>query len=62
MRGGAALESLARPGAIFFDKTGTVTEGRTALLSWEGPEEAKPLVLAGLGWEQRISLKNIPRT
>ncbi|HEY6572173.1 MAG TPA: heavy metal translocating P-type ATPase metal-binding domain-containing protein, partial [Candidatus Eisenbacteria bacterium] len=46
VRGGAALESLASPGAIFFDKTGTVTEGRTALIRWEGPEEAKPLVLA----------------
>ncbi len=46
VRGGAALESLARPGTIFFDKTGTVTEGRTALLSWEGPEDTKALVLA----------------
>jgi Cu2+-exporting ATPase len=46
VRGGAALESLARPGTIFLDKTGTVTEGRTALLQWEGPEEAKPLILA----------------
>jgi len=46
VRGGAALESLARPGTIFFDKTGTVTEGRTALLQWDGPDEAKPLILA----------------
>ncbi len=46
IRGGAALEALAQPGTIYFDKTGTVTQGRTSLLAWEGPEEAKPLVLA----------------
>ncbi|MEK7317131.1 MAG: heavy metal translocating P-type ATPase [Candidatus Eisenbacteria bacterium] len=46
IRGGAALEALARPGTIYLDKTGTVTQGRTSLLAWEGPEEAKPLVLA----------------
>jgi len=46
VRGGAALEALARPGRIYFDKTGTVTEGSVSLLAWEGPEEAKRLVLA----------------
>jgi Cu2+-exporting ATPase len=46
VRGGAALEALARPGAIFLDKTGTVTEGAISLLAWNGPEAAKRLVLA----------------
>ena len=46
VRGGAALEALARPGTIFLDKTGTVTEGALSLLAWDGPERAKRLVLA----------------
>jgi Cu2+-exporting ATPase len=46
IKGGDALERLARPGRVLLDKTGTVTEGRTALVRWEGDEAAKPLVLA----------------
>lgn len=46
IRGGAALEALARPGDLYLDKTGTVTEGKTSLLSWEGPPTLKRLVLA----------------
>ena len=46
VRGGDALESLARPGILLLDKTGTVTESRVALVRWEGAEWAKPLVLA----------------
>ncbi len=46
IKGGDALEILARPGRLLLDKTGTVTEGRTALVRWEGPERVKPLVLA----------------
>ncbi len=45
IRGGAALEALARPGDLYLDKTGTVTEGRTSLLSWEGADSLRPLVL-----------------
>jgi Cu2+-exporting ATPase len=46
IRGGDALEALARPGRLVLDKTGTVTEGRTTLVRWEGPEDVKPLVQA----------------
>jgi Cu2+-exporting ATPase len=46
IRGGDALEALARPGRLVLDKTGTVTEGRSTLVSWEGADEAKPLVRA----------------
>jgi Cu2+-exporting ATPase len=46
IRSGAALEHLARPARFFLDKTGTVTERGLRLLAWEGPEWAKPLVLA----------------
>jgi Cu2+-exporting ATPase len=46
IRGGDALERLAKPGRMFLDKTGTVTEGRTQLVAWNGPDWVKPLVLA----------------
>ena len=46
IKGGDALESLARGGTLYLDKTGTVTEGRTSLQRWDGPDRVKPLVLA----------------
>jgi Cu2+-exporting ATPase len=46
IKGGDALELLATPGTLVLDKTGTITEGRTALTSWIGPDWVKPLVLA----------------
>jgi P-type Cu2+ transporter len=46
VRGGAALERLAHRGRFVLDKTGTVTEGRTRLVVWEGPDDVRPLVLA----------------
>jgi P-type Cu2+ transporter len=46
IKGGDALELLASPGIIVLDKTGTITEGRTALAAWHGPDWVKPLVLA----------------
>ena len=46
IKGGDALELLSKPGTLVLDKTGTITEGRTALTSWSGPEWVKPLVLA----------------
>jgi Cu2+-exporting ATPase len=46
IKGGDALEGLARGGTLFLDKTGTVTEGRMSLERWDGPDWAKPLVLA----------------
>lgn len=46
IKGGDALERLARPGTILLDKTGTLTLGRTRLVRWTGPEEAKALAAA----------------
>lgn len=46
IRGGSTLEVLARPGRLFLDKTGTITEARTALRYWNGPAWVRPLVLA----------------
>ena len=46
IKGGDALELLAVPGILVLDKTGTITEGRTALTVWHGPDWVKPLVLA----------------
>ena len=46
VRGGDALEALARPGRLVLDKTGTVTEGRSTLVGWEGADEVRPLVQA----------------
>jgi Cu2+-exporting ATPase len=46
IKGGDVLEQLARPARLFLDKTGTITEARTALVAWNGPEWVKPLILA----------------
>ena len=46
IKGGDALERLATPGTLFLDKTGTITQSRTALVAWNGDEWVKPLVLA----------------
>ncbi len=46
VKGGAALEHMARPGTILLDKTGTVTLGKTSLVSWHGNETIKPMVAA----------------
>ena len=46
LKGGDALELLARPGVLILDKTGTLTEGRTALAEWSGAAGLKPYVLA----------------
>ncbi|NOZ95107.1 MAG: heavy metal translocating P-type ATPase, partial [Acidobacteria bacterium] len=46
IKGGDALEPLARPSRMLLDKTGTVTEGRMALLDWWGDADLKPLVAA----------------
>ena len=46
IKGGDVIERLATPGRLLLDKTGTVTQARTALEAWDGPEWVKPLVLA----------------
>jgi Cu2+-exporting ATPase len=46
IRGGDALELLAKPSRLLLDKTGTITRGESALVEWTGPSWARPLVLA----------------
>ncbi|HRQ74000.1 MAG TPA: HAD-IC family P-type ATPase, partial [Phycisphaerales bacterium] len=46
VKGGAALERLARPGVMLLDKTGTVTQGRLGVVRWEGDACALPLAVA----------------
>jgi len=46
VKGGDALQALAKPGLLLLDKTGTLTEGRATLARWDGPDEVRPLVLA----------------
>jgi Cu2+-exporting ATPase len=46
IKGGDALERLARPSTLILDKTGTVTEGSFSLVHYDGPEWVKPLVIA----------------
>ncbi len=46
IKGGDVVETLARPGVFFLDKTGTITEARTGLVHWSGADWIKPLVLA----------------
>lgn len=44
VKGGDTLESLAVPGTLVLDKTGTLTEGRPALLHWSVPAGLAPEV------------------
>lgn len=46
VKGGDALERLARPGRLFLDKTGTLTEGAIRLVGWDGDAAARPLAAA----------------
>jgi Cu2+-exporting ATPase len=46
IKGGDALENLARPGRMILDKTGTLTEGRLAVIRWWGDESVQGLVAA----------------
>ncbi len=46
IKGGQALEALTMPGTLFIDKTGTLTEGRLALVAWEGDDALRGVVLA----------------
>ncbi|MFG0284696.1 MAG: HAD-IC family P-type ATPase, partial [Phycisphaerales bacterium JB039] len=41
-----AVESLARPGLLLLDKTGTLTEGRMQVARWVGGEEVRRRVAA----------------
>jgi Cu2+-exporting ATPase len=46
IKGGAALEALARPALIVFDKTGTLSRGRLSVARWFGDESLGPHVKA----------------
>ncbi len=46
IKGADAVQSLASPGVIFLDKTGTITHGSARLVRWVGDLSAKPLVAA----------------
>jgi Cu2+-exporting ATPase len=46
IKGGDALERLAKPATLVLDKTGTLTEGTLSLVAFEGPDWVRPLVLA----------------
>lgn len=46
VKGGAALEALARGGVMVFDKTGTLTTGELRVLEYHGSDELKPLIAA----------------
>lgn len=46
VKGGDALERLARAGRVWLDKTGTLTQGRITLTGWYGDTSVQPLVRA----------------
>ncbi len=46
IKGTDVLERLATPGRLWLDKTGTLTEGRLALVRWRGSDEALALATA----------------
>jgi Cu2+-exporting ATPase len=46
IKGADALERLATPGTMFLDKTGTLTAGRLAVVSWLGDVDAAGLAAA----------------
>ncbi len=43
IKGADALERLATPGTMFVDKTGTLTAGRLAVVTWRGDLDAATL-------------------
>lgn len=46
IKNGEALERLAAPARLILDKTGTLTDGRLRLVSWQGDDSVRSLVLA----------------
>jgi Cu2+-exporting ATPase len=46
IKGGDALERLARRGRMVLDKTGTLTEGRLAVVRWNGEDDLRGVVAA----------------
>lgn len=46
IKGGDALQRLSTPGSIWLDKTGTLTEGRMAVVAWHGDASVAGAVAA----------------
>ena len=46
IKGGDVVEKLTRPGRMWLDKTGTLTENRAALVRWRGDPAVQRLVAA----------------
>lgn len=46
IKGGDVLQALHRPGILWLDKTGTLTQGQLRVLQWQGPETLLPGVAA----------------
>ncbi|WP_158261430.1 MULTISPECIES: heavy metal translocating P-type ATPase [Pirellulaceae] len=44
VKSGEVFESLARPGMIWLDKTGTITEGRMRLIEYIGDHDIQPVI------------------
>jgi Cu2+-exporting ATPase len=44
VKGGDAMERLAKPGLVLFDKTGTLTEGKIKLMQWLGDQNVQSRV------------------
>ena len=46
IKGGDVFQQLNKPGLIWLDKTGTLTEGRVEVVAWYGDRECQPAVAA----------------
>lgn len=46
IKGGDAVEKLAKSGMMFIDKTGTLTDGHMSVVHWIGDESLQPIVAA----------------
>ncbi|MHC5114398.1 MAG: heavy metal translocating P-type ATPase, partial [Planctomycetota bacterium] len=46
IKGGETIERLSTPGRVLIDKTGTITQGRMQVVTWDGDDDARRLVAA----------------
>jgi P-type Cu2+ transporter len=52
IKGADAMECLSKPGVLFLDKTGTITEGRSKISMWRGDVGLQPWVAALETWSK----------